>query len=253
MRPTLALITGATSGFGKAIAEQYAALGVRTIICGRRKERLEALADALGRDQCYPLVLDVRDKQVVAEAIASLPEAFQPIDVLVNNAGLALGVKPVPDTSMNDWEQMIDTNIKGLLYVTEAVLPGMIARGRGHIINMGSMAGTYAHPGGNCYGASKAFVQQFSLNLRADLLGTPIRVTNIEPGLAETEFSLVRLHGDEKKANAVYDGTEPLTAENVAECVVWSSLRPANVNINRMEIMPTCQATGSIAVHRHKK
>lgn len=243
------LITGATSGFGLAIAKQCAAAGAKVVIAGRRKERLSALAKELGA-QAYPLVLDVRDHEAVVKAVASLPVGFADIDVLVNNAGLALGFNSFEAQSLENLEQMVDTNIKGLMYCTRAVLPAMIARNNGHIVNIGSVAGVYPYPAGNAYGGTKAFVAQFSLNLRADLLGKNIRVTNIEPGMAETEFSLVRFGGDAPKADAVYAGVEALSADDIADAVVWCITRPAHVNVNRMEVMPTQQAFAGFAVHR---
>lgn len=246
---TTFLITGATSGFGEATARLVVAKGARVVITGRRNERLLCLQKHLGKTQVFPLCFDVRDKEAVGMALASLPEKFGKIDVLVNNAGLALNTAPAAEVPLEQWEQMIDTNIKGLLYMTRAVLPQMLERDAGHIINIGSMAGNYPYPGGNVYGATKAFVKQFSLNLRADVLGTRIRVTNLEPGLAETEFSEVRL-GDKDKAADVYKGTQPLTAEDVAKCVLFCASLPAHVNINRMEIMPVCQSFGALAVFR---
>lgn len=246
------LITGATSGFGEATARLAVARGARVVITGRRNERLLRLQGELGAQNAHPLCFDVRDKEAIGMAIASLPDAFRFIDVLVNNAGLALNTAPAQDVPLEQWEQMIDTNIKGLIYMTRAVLPQMLERNAGHIINIGSMAGNYPYPGGNLYGATKAFVKQFSLNLRADLLGTRIRVTNLEPGLAQTEFSEVRL-GDKDKAAELYKGTQPLTGQDVAECVLFCATLPAHVNINRMEIMPVCQAFGGLAVHRNLK
>lgn len=243
------LITGATSGFGEATARMAVAHGARVIITGRRNERLHAMRDTLGAEQVHPLCFDIRDREAVGMAMAGIPASFRPIDALINNAGLALSTAPAQDVPLEQWERMIDTNIKGLTYMTRAVLPEMLARNAGYILNVGSMAGNYPYPGGNTYGATKAFVKQFSLNLRADLLGTRIRVTNLEPGLAETEFSQVRL-GDAAKAAEVYRGTQPLQAEDIARCILFCLELPAHVNINRMEIMPVCQATGPLAVHR---
>ena len=193
----------------------------------------------------------MRDRGAVERAIAGLPAEFQAVDLLVNNAGLALGLEPAPQAALDDWETMVDTNIKGLMYVTRAVLPGMVARGGGQIVNIGSVAGEWPYPGGNVYGATKAFVRQFSLNLRAALLGTAIRVTDLEPGLCRgTEFSEVRFHGDTARADAVYRGTEPLTAEDIADTVHWIATRPAHVNINTLSMMPVGQAFGPLAVHR---
>lgn len=252
LKNKIALITGATAGFGQATARMLAKDGWRTIITGRRQERLDALKNELG-DAAHALCFDVRDEEAVKAAIASLPPEWQAIDLLVNNAGLALGTEPYDTKPTQDTRQMLETNIHGLLYVTESILPGMVARGRGHIINISSVAGVYPYPGGNTYGATKAFVSQFSLNLRADLVAKNIRVTSIEPGLAETEFSLVRFHGDEAKAKAVYDGTQPLTGEDIAEAVHWVASLPDHVNINRLEVMPTCQAFGGFAIHREPR
>lgn len=243
------LITGATSGFGEATAKMAVARGAKVVITGRRNSRLLALQKELGATMAYPLCFDVRDKAAVGMAVASIPDTFRPIDALVNNAGLALNTAPAQDVPLEQWEQMIETNINGLLYMTRAILAEMLERNQGHIINIGSMAGNYPYPGGNVYGASKAFVKQFSLGLRADLLGSNIRVTNLEPGLAETEFSSVRL-GNAEKAADVYRGTTPLTGTDVAECVLFCLQLPPHVNINRMEIMPVCQAFGSLSVHR---
>jgi 3-hydroxy acid dehydrogenase / malonic semialdehyde reductase len=243
-------ITGATSGFGEACARKYAALGARLILTGRRKERLEQLQQELGNKDIHIIPLDVRDKAAVAKSIASLPERFAPITILINNAGLALGLEPAHECVLEDWEQMVDTNIKGLIYCTRMILPQMVKANRGMIINIGSTAGTYPYPGANVYGASKAFVRQFSLNLRADLLGTAVRVTNIEPGMAETEFSAVRFKGDEGKAGAVYEGVTPISAEDVADTALWCITRPAHLNINSIEMMPVQQASGHLAVSR---
>ncbi len=245
------LITGASSGFGEACAHQFAAQGARVILVARRLSRLESLAAKLA-EQTDVLAeqLDVRDKEAVFAFVDKLPADWKAIDVLVNNAGLALGLDSADKADLDDWDTMIDTNIKGLSYMTRAILPGMVERNRGHIINMGSIAGSYAYPGGNAYGGTKAYVQQFSRNLRADLVGSKVRVTNIEPGLAETEFSVVRFHGDIDKAKSVYDHTHPLFADDVARCVLWASNQPEHVNINSIEVMPTCQAWGPLAVSK---
>ncbi|MFC4167808.1 SDR family NAD(P)-dependent oxidoreductase [Teichococcus aestuarii] len=246
------LVTGASAGFGAAIARRFAQQeeGARIIAAGRRQDRLEALAAELGREKVLPLVLDVRDGAAVAAAIAGLPPAWAEIDLLVNNAGLALGLEPAQRASLEDWETMIDTNVKGLVAVTHAVLPGMVARNRGHVVNIGSTAGEWPYPGGNVYGATKAFVRQFSLNLRADLFGTAVRVTDVEPGLVGgTEFSKVRF-GDEARAAAVYQGTEALTPEDIADAVHWVASRPARVNVNTLQVMPVCQSFGPLRVHR---
>ena len=244
-----ALVTGATSGFGLATARAFAQAGARVVITGRRGDRLAAAAKELG-EAAHPLALDVRDRAAVQAAIAALPAPFAAIDVLVNNAGLALGLEPAQRASLDEWEQMIDTNCKGLVAVTRTVLPGMVERGRGHVVNLGSVAGTYPYPGGNVYGATKAFVHQFSLNLRSDLLGTPVRVTSVEPGMAETEFSVVRFGGDEAKAKAVYAGVKALGPEDVADAILWIVTRPPHVNVNTIELMTVQQAFAPFAVHR---
>jgi len=242
-------ITGATSGFGKACAVAFVEAGAKVIITGRRQEKLNQLKKTLG-SSAHAIHLDVRNEKQVFSAIKNLPKSFKNITVLINNAGLALGLESSDKADLKDWETMVDTNIKGVLYATKAVLPGMVARNAGDIINMGSIAGTYPYPGGNVYGATKAFLKQFSLNLRADLLGTKIRVTNIEPGMVETEFSKVRFKGDATKAKKVYAGMKPLTAEDIAETVLWCITRPWHVNINSVEIMPVEQAFSGFAVNR---
>jgi 3-hydroxy acid dehydrogenase/malonic semialdehyde reductase len=243
------LITGATAGFGAAFARRFVADGHRVIATGRRAARLSALAEALG-ENLLPVALDVTDSRAVAGFLESLPAAWREIDVLVNNAGLALGLSPAWEASLQEWDTMVATNITGLLHITRAVLPGMVARNNGVILNLGSVAGVYPYPAAHVYGASKAFVQHFSLNLRADLVGKNIRVTDIEPGLAGgSEFSNVRL-GDDAKAAAVYAGTEPLTPEDIAETASWLISLPPHVNINRIEMMPTCQAPGPSAIRR---
>jgi 3-hydroxy acid dehydrogenase/malonic semialdehyde reductase len=243
------LITGATSGFGEATARLFAKHGHRVVITGRRRDRLDRLAGELGK-QAHAVVLDVRDEAAVKAAVASLPPAFADLDVLVNNAGLALGLEPAHEANMSDWDTMVDTNIKGLMYCTRAVLPGMVSRGRGHVVNIGSIAGTYPYPGGNVYGATKAFVHQFSLNLRADLLGKNVRVTSIEPGLAETEFSVIRFKGDTAKAKTPYRGVQPMTADDIAAAIYFAVTLPPHVNVNVIEMMATNQAFGPFAIHR---
>lgn len=248
---SIAFITGVTSGFGAACARRFAAHGWTLILCGRRQDRLEALrAELAATAPVHAFPLDVRDETAVNAALAALPVEFSEVDLLVNNAGLALGLEPAHRCDMDDWQRMIDTNIKGLLYCTRALLPGMVARNRGHIVNIGSVAGNYPYPGGNVYGATKAFVKQFSLNLRADLLGTRVRVTNIEPGLAESEFSLVRFKGDDSKAARIYEGTQPLRPEDIADIVYWAATCPAHININRVEVMPVNQAFAPFAISR---
>jgi 3-hydroxy acid dehydrogenase / malonic semialdehyde reductase len=247
--PPIVFITGASAGIGAAVARRFASIGARLILAARRVDRLEALATELGVP-AHLLELDVRDRSAVERAIADLPAAFTDVTVLVNNAGGALGLEPFHEAHVEDWDAMIDTNIKGVLHITRALLPGMTRRDRGHIINLGSVAGTYPYPGGNVYGATKAFVEQLSLNLRADLAGRRIRVTNIEPGMAETEFSLVRFKGDEEKAKAVYKGFPPLRAEDVAEAIFWCATLPEHVNINRLEMMSVMQSFAGFSIKR---
>ncbi len=245
------LVTGASAGFGMAITRRMVADGHRVIATARRADKLAALVAELGADRVLAHTLDVTDKAAVAALPASLPEAWREIDVLVNNAGLAQGLSPAWEADMADWDRMVDTNVTGLMHVTRAILPGMVARDRGIVINLSSTAALYAYPGGHVYGASKAFVTQFSLNLRADLVGTGVRVTDLEPGLVGgTEFSTTRFHGDSTRAASVYAGTTPLTAEDIAEAVAWVVALPPHVNINRMEMMPTCQAFAPLAIKR---
>jgi 3-hydroxy acid dehydrogenase/malonic semialdehyde reductase len=244
------LVTGATAGFGDAFARRFIRDGHRVIATGRRAERLESLRAELG-DRVHIAAFDMRDAQAVAGFVAGLPEGWRDIDVLVNNAGLALGLSPAWEASLDEWDQMIDTNIRGLVHMTRAILPGMVARNNGLIINLGSIAGEYPYPGGNVYGGTKAFVRQFSLNLRADLVGLNVRVTDIEPGLVGgSEFSAVRFGGDVEKAAAVYAGTQPLMPEDIAETAAWLVSLPPHVNINAIEMMPTCQASAALAVRR---
>ncbi|MFC0388337.1 SDR family oxidoreductase [Muricoccus vinaceus] len=246
----IVLITGATSGFGAATARRFAEDGARIVAVGRRADRLEALRSELGAEMVHPVTLDVRDRAAVAQAIEALPAAWSAIDVLVNNAGLARGLGPAQEAALDDWDAMVDTNVKGLMYLTRAVLPGMVARGRGHVVNIGSTAAEFPYPGGNVYGATKAFVRQFSLNLRADLYGTPVRVTDIEPGLVGgTEFSNVRF-GDDARAAAVYQGADALTPEDIADAIHWVASRPARVNVNTLQVMPVAQSFGPLRVHK---
>jgi len=244
------LVTGASAGFGMATVRKFAAGGARVIACARRADRLTELAAELG-DRVLALELDVRDRAAVDRTVGALPPAFATIDVLVNNAGLAKGLEPAQRANLDDWDQMVDTNCKGLVYLTRAVLPGMVERGRGHIINIGSVAGSYPYPGGNVYGASKAFVHQFSLNLRSDLHGTGVRVTCVEPGMAGgTEFSTVRFDGDQERARAVYSGVQPLSPEDVAESIHWVASLPPHVNVNTIEIMAVAQSFAPFQIHR---
>ena len=246
----IVFVTGASAGFGAAIARAFVAGGHQVVAAARRKGRLKDLADQLG-DALYPLELDVRDSAAVAAVASTLPAEFAAVDVLVNNAGLALGIEPAQRASLDDWQTMIDTNCAGLVNMTHALLPGMVERNRGHVFNLGSVAGRWPYPGGNVYGATKAFVRQFSLNLRADLAGTALRVTDIEPGLCGgTEFSNVRFHGDDDRAAKVYQNVQPLTAEDIANTVYWIATLPAHVNINTIEMMPVAQSFAGLSIHR---
>jgi 3-hydroxy acid dehydrogenase/malonic semialdehyde reductase len=242
-------VTGASAGFGAAIVRRFVAEGARVVAAARRGDRLAGLAAELG-DRVHTVELDVRDRAAVQRALTTLPEPFAEIDVLVNNAGLAKGLEPAQEADLDDWEQMIDTNNKGLVYCTRALLPGMVARGRGHVVNLGSVAGTYPYPGGNVYSATKAFVHQFTIALRSDLHGTGVRATSIEPGMAETEFTLVRLGGDQTKSDELYAGMQPLTGEDIADAVYWATARPEHVNINVIEIMPVAQSFAPFQVSR---
>jgi 3-hydroxy acid dehydrogenase / malonic semialdehyde reductase len=245
----IVLVTGATAGFGAAMARVFVQNGHKVIAAGRRVERLEALASELGPN-LLPVKLDVTDKSAIHAALASLPADWQEIDVLINNAGLALGIKGAHEAELEDWETMIATNCTGLVTITRALLPGMVERGRGTIINLGSVAGAYPYPGGNVYGATKAFVEQFTLNLRADLIGTGVRATNIAPGLCGgTEFSNVRLK-DDAAAAKVYEGTTPLTADDIANTAFWIATLPQHINVNSIELMPTCQGFSPFAIKR---
>ncbi len=244
------LVTGATAGFGEAIARRMVKDGYRVIATGRRLERLEALQSELG-EALLPFKLDVSDTKAVAALPDSLPPGWREVDILVNNAGLALGLSPAYQADLAEWDTMVATNVTGLIHITHALLPAMVARNHGLIINLGSIAGDYPYPGGHVYGATKAFVLQFTLNLKSDLVGTNVRVSNIEPGLCGgTEFSQVRFHGDTDKAAKVYEGTKPLSAENIAETVAWIAGLPPHMNVNRIELMPTCQAIGPFNIKR---
>ncbi len=251
--PSTILVTGASVGFGAAIVRTFAKDGWRVIAASRRLENLNALRDELGAN-VLPYALDVTDPVAVDGLLSALPKDFAQVDVLVNNAGLALGLEPAHRASLEDWDRMIATNISGLVHCTRALLPGMVERKRGHLINIGSVAGEFPYPGGNVYGATKAFVHQFGLNLRADLLGTGVRVTDVAPGLSgNTEFSKVRFGGDEAKAAKVYEGTQPLQPEDIADAVHWVATRPPHVNINALQMMPTVQAFSPFAVARETK
>jgi NADP-dependent 3-hydroxy acid dehydrogenase YdfG len=240
------LVTGATSGFGAAACRRFIKEGAKVIACGRRADRLAALKKELGA-RCHTAALDVRDRKAVEKFAASIPAAFAKINVLVANAGLALGLEPAHKANMEDWETMVATNINGLLYTVRAFLPGMVDRDEGHVVVLSSVASDFSYPGANVYGGTKAFVKQFALNLRADILGSNVRVTSIEPGLCETEFSLVRFKGDADKAKAPYQGIKPISADDVAETIYWSCVLPRHVNVNRMQLMPVMQAFGPFA------
>jgi len=249
MKNKVCFITGATSGFGSAIARRFLQAGNHVVITGRRKERLIPFQKEFG-DRVAVVHADICNQTAMQQAIDALPEPFSNIDILVNNAGLALGLETADEAFLDDWNTMIDTNIKGLVAVTRAILPGMVKRNTGHIVNLGSIAGTYPYSGGNVYGATKAFVHQFSLNLRADLFGKAIRVTCIEPGLAETEFSLIRFKGETSKAEAPYKDVTPLSAEDIADSVLYVTSLPEHVNINRLELMPVMQSFAGLKVCR---
>ncbi len=248
-------ITGATSGFGEACARRFAEAGWSLVLTGRREDRLTALAEELGKQtKVHTLVLDVRDRKAMEDAIGNLPPEFAKLTGLINNAGLALGVDPAPKCDLDDWDTMVDTNVKGLMYSTRLLLPRLIAHGRGaSIVNLGSVAGNYPYPGSHVYGATKAFVKQFSLNLRCDLQGTGVRVTNLEPGLCESEFSLVRFGGDQARYDATYAGAEPIQPQDIADTIFWIMNTPAHVNINSLELMPVTQSWAGFAIERPHK
>ena len=249
--PGSVLITGASSGFGAATARKFAAAGRPLILAARREARIAELASELSKHtRVHGVTLDVRDRDAVFALPADLPDGFADVEIVVNNAGLALGLGGADVAEPEDWDVMVDTNVKGVMNVTRAFLPGLVSRGGGHIVNLGSVAASWPYPGGNVYGGTKAFVQQFSRNLRTDLLGKNIRVSNIEPGMCETEFSVVRFAGDEDKAKQVYAGMKPLSAEDIAEIVYWVTALPPHINVNQLEVMPTQQAWAPFAVHR---
>ncbi len=246
----IALVTGATSGFGRAVALRLLRAGARVIATGRRADRLAELARDAGSERLFTLVHDVSAKDCGATLLAALPAEFAAIDIVFNNAGLALGLEPAQRASLSDWETMIETNVAGVARIAHAVLPGMVERNRGHLLNMASVAASYPYPGGNVYGGTKAFVRQFSLGLRSDLLGTKVKVTSIEPGMCETEFSEVRFAGDSAAAAKVYAGMQPLSAEDVADTVEAVLRLPEHLNVNTIEIMPVAQAFSPFAVAR---
>jgi serine 3-dehydrogenase len=250
----IVLVTGASSGIGAACAKAFAAAGAKLILAARRIERLEQLAAELTKEfgtQIYQLKLDVRDRAQIESTLKNLPETWTSIDLLINNAGLSRGLDKLYEGNIQDWEEMIDTNIKGLLYITRYLVPGMVERGRGHIVNIGSIAGHETYPRGNVYCASKAAVRAISTGLKQDLLGTPIRVTSVDPGLVETEFSQVRFHGNVDQAKTVYQDLTPLSPEDVADVVLFCATRPAHVNISEVLVLPTDQS-GATLVHRHR-
>lgn len=249
--PTI-FITGATAGFGEAAAHRFAREGWKVIITGRRAERLEALKNELAPAPVHAAALDVRDREAVDKVVAELPAEFAEVDLLFNNAGLALGMEKTHEAAIEDWRTMVDTNVMGVLNCVQALLPGMVRRKRGHVVTVGSIAGNYPYTTGTVYGASKAFTRQLMLNMKADLLGTGVRVTSLEPGMAETEFSLVRNRGDEAKARASYENVKTLESVDVAECLWWVANLPQHVTVTRLEVWPTDQAFGPFQMHKRK-
>ncbi len=243
------LVTGASAGFGAAIAARFAQAGWRVVACARRAERLQQLVERFGVDHVHPCAFDVRDEAAMRAALDALPGGFRDIDVLVNNAGLALGTARAQDADLAQWRQMIDTNVTALVTLTRLLLPQLIER-RGTIVNISSISGTHPYPGGNVYGATKAFITQFSANLRVDLHGTGVRVSNIEPGLAETEFTLVRTGGDQAASDKLYAGAHPITADDIADSVWWIANLPPHLNVNRLEVMPVSQSPAGLQVAR---
>ena len=246
----IVFITGASAGFGAEMARTFVSHGHRVVLAARRADRIADLAAELG-EAALPVTLDVTSRASIETALAGLPADWKQIDVLINNAGLALNTAPAQEVPLEDWETMIATNCKGLVTMTRLVLPDMVARGSGLVINIGSTAGHYPYPGGNVYGATKAFVEQFTLNLRADLVGTGVRATNLAPGMSGgTEFSNVRMKGDDTAAAKVYEGTQPLTAKDIADTAYWIATLPAHVNVNSIELMPTCQGFSPFTIKR---
>jgi 3-hydroxy acid dehydrogenase/malonic semialdehyde reductase len=252
LKDKVVFVTGATSGIGKSCARAFAGQGAKILMCARRADRLKTFAAEIKKEFGVPVhhfTLDVRNQPAVEKAVAGLSQDWRPIEVLVNNAGLSRGLAKLHEGLLSDWEEMIDTNIKGLLYVSRAVIPGLIERGSGHIINIGSIAGYEVYPGGNVYCATKFAVRALSKGLRLDLNGTPIRVSEVAPGMVETEFSVVRFHGDTERAGKVYQGLTPLSPDDIADAVVWCAMRPPHVNVSEMIVMPTAQASTTL-VHR---
>ncbi|MFE1744361.1 SDR family oxidoreductase [Coleofasciculus sp. H7-2] len=252
IKDKIVVITGASSGIGAACAKVFAQAGAKLILVARRQERLQELADELSKFSCqlHLLSLDVRDRASVESAFSSLSNAWSDVDILINNAGLSRGLNKLHEGNIQDWEEMIDTNIKGLLYCTRYLVPGMVNRGKGHVVNLGSIAGHQTYPGGNVYCASKAAVKSLNEGLKQDLLGTPVRVTSVDPGLVETEFSQVRFHGDSDRAQKVYQGLTPLTPEDIADVIFFCVTRPAHVNISEVLLVPTDQATATLVNRR---
>ncbi len=253
LKNQIILITGASSGIGTACAKIFAGAGAKLILAARRLERLQELADSLRQDfntEVHLLKLDVRDRSAVESAISTLPSPWSDIDILINNAGLSRGLDKLHEGSFTDWEEMIDTNIKGLLYLSRYVVPGMVSRGRGHVVNLGSIAGHQTYPGGNVYCGTKAAVRAISEGLKQDLLGTPVRVTSVDPGMVETEFSQVRFHGNTQRANQVYQGLTPLTGDDVADVIFFCVTRSPHVNINEVVLMPVDQASATLVNRR---
>ena len=249
MKQKIIFITGATSGFGEASARLFAKQGWKIIATGRRLERLENLRNDLPKGQVHIAKMDLTDHASIVEVIKNLPQDFKPVDCLLNNGGLALGVKPIPDIKLQDWRTMVETNIMGLINTTQEMIPLLKQAGRGAcIINIGSTAAHYAYKGGNCYGATKAFVSQFSANLRTDLEGSDIRVTELAPGMAKSEFTKVRTYGDDEANEKLYEGLEPILPKDIAETVYWLATRPANINVNSIEIMPLCQIPAGLKI-----
>ncbi len=253
LKNQIILITGASSGIGTACAQIFARQGAKLILAARRLERLQQLADTLSKEfsvEIHLLQLDVRDRIAVESAISTLSAAWSNIDILINNAGLSRGLDKLHEGDFQNWEEMIDTNIKGLLYLTRYVVPGMVSRGRGHVVNLGSIAGHQTYPSGNVYCATKAAVKAISEGLKQDLLGTPIRVTSVDPGMVETEFSDVRFHGDSERASKVYQGVTPLTSDDVADVIFFCVTRSPHVNINEVILMPVDQASATLVNRR---
>ncbi|HEX5352978.1 MAG TPA: SDR family NAD(P)-dependent oxidoreductase [Rhodanobacteraceae bacterium] len=243
------LVTGASAGFGAAIAAKFAENGWRMIACARRTERLAQLVERFGEDRVYAAAFDIRDQAAMRDVLDALPENFRDIDLLVNNAGLALGTAKAQDSDLAQWRQMIDTNVTALVTLTRLLLPKLVER-RGAVVNISSISGTFPYTGGNVYGATKAFVTQFSLELRTDLHGTGVRVTNVEPGMAETEFTLVRTGGNQAASDKMYTGAHPITADDIAETVWWVANLPPHLNVNRIEVMPVSQSVAGLQVAR---